>query len=147
MCRLSDVDVSAVAFSANLAFNASAEIADSINYPNLRFWTAANVGAATPASDIKDAQTGGKYGGNKTLIGPYSLSSWAVSAPAAFAPAGGPTFTWPSAICYFCACKISPTGSHSLSPSSSDLRQSIGGRRPRRVQGARRQCSDWPHGR
>ena len=37
-----------MAVSANMAFNATAEIADSINYPDLRFWTAATVAAATP---------------------------------------------------------------------------------------------------
>ena len=89
---------SIVAFSANLAFDASAEIADSVNYPNMRFFTAATVGASTPQKDCKDAQS---VNANKSLVGPYATSSWAVSGPAAFVPATGPTFTWPSAVCYF----------------------------------------------
>lgn len=91
-----------MAFSANLAFNASAEIADSINYPGIRFFTAANVAASTPQTDIKDMQHSAFPGSpNASIIGPYAEASWAVSAPAAFAPAGGPFFTWPSAVCYF----------------------------------------------
>jgi hypothetical protein len=82
-----------MAFSTNLAFNASAEIADSIHYPGLRFFTAANVAASTPQTDCKDFQSGNT---NSTLVGPYADSSWAVSSPAAFVPAGGPTFSWPS---------------------------------------------------
>ena len=85
-------------FSVNLAFNASAEIADSARYPGLRFFTGAEVGAAAPATKLPDAQS--KFA-NQTMIGPYAESSWAVSGPAAFVPAGGPTFTWPSAACYF----------------------------------------------
>ena len=45
-----------MAFSTNLAFNASAEIADSIHYPGLRFFTAANIMASTPQKDCGDFQ-------------------------------------------------------------------------------------------
>ena len=96
-------------FSANLEFNASAEIADSVNYPGLRFWTSAQVSGATPQTDLKNAQQGAP----PALMGPYAASAWAVSAPAAFVAAGAADgeepatcpgtycFSWPSAICYF----------------------------------------------
>lgn len=87
-----------MAFSTNLAFNASAEIADSVHYPNLRFFTAATTAASTPQEDSVDIQSKNT---NKSLVGPYADSSWAVSSPAAFVPVDGPTFTWPSAVCYF----------------------------------------------
>jgi len=54
-------------FSANLEFNASAEIADSVNYPNLRFWTSAQVPGATPQTDLKNIQAGL----DPAVAGPY----------------------------------------------------------------------------
>jgi sialate O-acetylesterase len=95
-------------FSANLEFNASNEIADSVNYPGLRFWTSAQVAGNTPQTDLKNVQ----LIASPAMVGVYASSAWAVSRPAAFVPAG-PTdgakpacpgcegFTWPSAICYF----------------------------------------------
>lgn len=88
-----------MAFSVNLAFNATADIADSINYPNLRLFTAANIGASVPADDIINIQK--NYPNKSVPLGPYATSSWAVSAPDAFVAVGGPTFTWPSAVCYY----------------------------------------------
>ncbi len=89
-------------FSANLEFNASAEIADSANYPGLRFWTSAQVAGNTPQTDLKNIQM---VSTDPELVGVYASSSWAVSKPAAFVPppvAGEKAaFTWPSAICYF----------------------------------------------
>eukprot|EP01050_Picozoa_sp_SAG11_P033840 SAG11_NODE_11683_length_744_cov_1.310078_1_plen_152_part_10 len=88
-------------FSANLEFNASAEIADSVNYPGLRFWTSAQVPGNTPQTDLKNAQ----MMADPALVGVYAASAWAVSKPAAFVPppAAGTkaAFTWPSAMCYF----------------------------------------------
>jgi hypothetical protein len=88
-------------FSANLEFNASAEIADSVNYPGLRLWTSAQVPGNTPQTDLKNAQ----MMADPALVGVYAASAWAVSKPAAFVPppAAGTkaTFTWPSAMCYF----------------------------------------------
>ena len=78
-------------FSVNNAFNASAEIADSVNYPNIRLATAARAVADTVQADVDD-KTGG--------AGVYANSSWAVSAPAAFSPVGGTGFSWFSAVCY-----------------------------------------------
>jgi len=88
-----------MAFSVNLAFNATEEIADSVNYPNIRMFTAENVIGSTPQQDVSDFQN--SKGAAGAPLGPYADSSWAASAPAAFAPAAGPYFTWPSAICYF----------------------------------------------
>ena len=89
-------------FSANLEFNASAEIADSVNYPGLRFWTSAQVGGSTPQTDLKNIQM---VSTDPALVGVYASSAWAVSKPAAFVPppAAGTraVFTWPSAMCYF----------------------------------------------
>jgi hypothetical protein len=95
-------------FSANLEFNASSEIADSVNYPGLRFWTSAQVAGDTPQTDLKNVQ----LTATAAMVGVYASSAWAVSHPAAFVPAGPangvpPTcpgcngFTWPSAVCYF----------------------------------------------
>lgn len=72
-------------FSVNDAFNASAEIADSSRYPNLRLFTVAKTVADSPMLDCNSK----------------SNYSWAVSAPNAFTPVGGAAFTWFSATCYF----------------------------------------------
>jgi sialate O-acetylesterase len=89
-------------FSANLEFNASAEIADSVNYPGLRFWTSAQVAGNTPQTDLKNVQMAST---DPALVGVYASSAWAISKPAAFVPppAAGEkaAFTWPSAVCYF----------------------------------------------
>eukprot|EP00563_Minutocellus_polymorphus_P017739 CAMPEP_0197720292 /NCGR_PEP_ID=MMETSP1434-20131217/3704_1 /TAXON_ID=265543 /ORGANISM="Minutocellus polymorphus, Strain CCMP3303" /LENGTH=543 /DNA_ID=CAMNT_0043305137 /DNA_START=238 /DNA_END=1869 /DNA_ORIENTATION=+ len=68
-------------FAVAGAFNSDAEIADSINYPNLRL---ANVNK-TIADDPQDR------------VGSKSPYVWAVSAPDAF----GASWQWPSAACYF----------------------------------------------
>ena len=75
-------------FSLINAFNASEEIADSINYPGIRMFTAAKVVANTPQFDV-----GSKQG----AAGVFANSSWAVSSPAAFSPVG---FSWFSAVCF-----------------------------------------------
>jgi len=75
-------------FSLSTAFNATAEIADSGNYPGIRMFTAALTVADSAQTDVDD-KTGG--------AGVYSNSSWAVSAPGAFSSAG---FSWFSAVCY-----------------------------------------------
>eukprot|EP01048_Picozoa_sp_COSAG05_P004522 COSAG05_NODE_247_length_12967_cov_6.810538_9_plen_452_part_00 len=89
-------------FSANLEFNASAEIADSVNYPGLRFWTSAQVAGNTPQTDLKNIQMAST---DPALVGVYASSAWAISKPAAFVPPPAmgekATFTWPSAVCYF----------------------------------------------
>eukprot|EP00050_Salpingoeca_kvevrii_P022110 m.121236 g.121236 ORF g.121236 m.121236 type:complete len:810 (+) comp9600_c0_seq5:87-2516(+) len=72
-------------FSVNDAFNASAEIADSINYPNLRLFTVAKAVADEPQYDCTSK----------------SNYTWAVSAPSAFVGVGGAAFSWFSATCYF----------------------------------------------
>eukprot|EP00043_Microstomoeca_roanoka_P000473 m.27831 g.27831 ORF g.27831 m.27831 type:complete len:504 (+) comp10338_c0_seq2:59-1570(+) len=72
-------------FSVNDAFNASAEIADSINYPNLRLFTVALIQSLTPLDNCSSA----------------SNYTWGVSSPAAFQPVGGAAFSWFSATCYF----------------------------------------------
>ena len=54
-------------FSANLEFNASAEIADSVHYPNMRFWTSAQVSGTTPQTDLKNIQAGL----DPAVAGPY----------------------------------------------------------------------------
>ena len=79
-------------FSLNHAFNASAEIADSDRYPDLRMFTAAHANTQLPQFDVAD-KTGG--------VGPYENSSWAVSSAHAFAPVGQRDFSWFSAVCYF----------------------------------------------
>jgi len=88
-----------MAFSPNLAFNATAEIADSINYPNIRMFTGEDVMANSPAQDLLDIQHSKVAAG--VDLGPYANSTWAASAPDAFVGPTGPYFTWPSAICYF----------------------------------------------
>eukprot|EP00056_Hartaetosiga_gracilis_P020600 m.20567 g.20567 ORF g.20567 m.20567 type:complete len:821 (+) comp8585_c0_seq8:86-2548(+) len=72
-------------FSVNTAFNASEEIADAINYPNLRLFTAAKVPASSPQNNV----------------GTKSNYTWGVSGPATMERVGGPSFSWFSATCYF----------------------------------------------
>lgn len=72
-------------FSVNDAFNASLEIADSVHYPNLRLFTVQKTVADSPMLDCASK----------------SNYTWAVSAPDAFTPVGGPAFSWFSATCYF----------------------------------------------
>jgi sialate O-acetylesterase len=72
-------------FSVNGAFNATLEIADSVNYPDLRL---ATVQRAMSDKLEPDAPSKANY-------------TWARSSPAAFAPAGGDIFSWFSATCYF----------------------------------------------
>lgn len=72
-------------FSVNGAFNATAEIADSANYPGLRLATVQKVPSNTPLA-------------NTTSKAPYA---WAVSGPAAMQPVGGAGFSYFSATCYF----------------------------------------------
>jgi hypothetical protein len=78
-------------FSTQNAFNESAEIADSVNYPDIRMFTAARAVADAAQVDVDD-KTGGR--------GVYANSSWAVSAPAAF-DTTPKAFSWFSAVCYF----------------------------------------------
>eukprot|EP00750_Incisomonas_marina_P009528 INCI16034.8.p1 GENE.INCI16034.8~~INCI16034.8.p1 ORF type:complete len:299 (+),score=45.40 INCI16034.8:242-1138(+) len=72
-------------FSTNDAFNATEEIADSVNYPDLRLYTIKDTAADTPQYD----------GVSKA---PYQ---WGVSGPNAFVPVGGSAFSYFSATCYF----------------------------------------------
>ena len=81
-------------FSTNMAFNASAEIADSANYPHIRLATPAKVVADAPLDD-------------DTSKSPYI---WSRAGPAAFDstipsasqyPWPDGAFTWFSATCYF----------------------------------------------
>ena len=72
-------------FSVNTAFNASHEIADSVNYPSLRLATVKNDVADAPKPD---AASKANY-------------TWARSGPAAFVPVDGTGFSWFSATCYF----------------------------------------------
>ena len=72
-------------FSTNDAFNSSAEIADSINYPDLRLYTIKDTPADAPQYD-------GTSKANYT---------WNVSWPGAFEPPGGPGFSYFSATCFF----------------------------------------------
>ena len=83
-------------FSLNHAFNATEEIADSANYPDLRLFTAAHAVADSPQQDVADKTAG---------AGAYANSSWGTSSPGAFCydascPAGASGFTWFSAICF-----------------------------------------------
>ena len=68
-------------FSVNDAFNASQEIADSINYPNLRLFTVAMVTANSPQYDVPSKAN----------------YTWGVSAPQNFVPVNGSSFSWFSA--------------------------------------------------
>lgn len=72
-------------FSTNDAFNASAEIADSINYPDLRFYTIKLTEANSPQYDGSSAAN----------------YQWGVSGPSSFVPPGGAHFSYFSATCYF----------------------------------------------
>ena len=81
-----------VEFSLNAAMNATAEIADSIHYPNLRLATVANQFSATPMS-------------NAPSIANYTdpdgkVEAWRRSGPDAFAPATSTEFSYFSAVCY-----------------------------------------------
>ena len=83
-------------FSLNHAFNATEEIADAGNYPDLRLFTAAHAVADSPQQDVADKTAG---------AGAYANSSWGISGPGAFCydascPAGASGFTWFSAICF-----------------------------------------------
>ena len=69
--------------SVGAVFNSSQEIADSINYPNLRLFTAARAVSDSPEMDL---QSKASY-------------SWARSGPAAMDASG--SFSWYSATCYF----------------------------------------------
>lgn len=87
------------------AFNATAEVADSANYPDLRMWTAALVIAESPQTDIPSMQS--KMPASDAL-GPFANSSWGAAAPAAFPGIGVPGNAMPnggygyfSATCYF----------------------------------------------
>jgi len=72
-------------FSVNDAFDAELEIADSVNYPNLRLYTEQKTAANVPQLD----------GSSKA---PYQ---WGVSKPDSFTPVGGARFSYFSATCYF----------------------------------------------
>jgi hypothetical protein len=73
-------------FSVRDAFNASAEIAASSHYPNLRLATVAMVTANEPRDDAPSKPS-------------TSRPVWAPSSPAAINP--NVAFSWPSAVCYF----------------------------------------------
>ena len=70
-------------FSVNTAFNATAEIEDSINYPHLRLATLQKAVANSPQPDAVSK----------------SNYSWARSGPDAFVSTTGPGFSWFSATC------------------------------------------------
>jgi len=72
-------------FSVNMAFNATAEISDSVHYPDIRLATPQKVVASTPQTDVASK----------------SNYSWARAGPAAFSPVSGHAFSWFSATCYF----------------------------------------------
>ena len=72
--------------------NASAEIADSINYPNLRLATVATQLSATPMSN---APSIANYTGPDGKV-----EAWRRSEPDAFAPATTTQFSYFSAVCY-----------------------------------------------
>ena len=78
-------------FSLNAAMNASAEIAGSIHYPNIRLATVANQFSDTPMANalpITNYTEGGK------------IVAWRRSEPDAFAPANTTDFSYFSAVCY-----------------------------------------------
>ena len=77
-------------YSVNKAFNASAEIADSIHYPDLRFVTFEANSARAPVSHEPWAIPRSKA--------PYT---WGVSKPANFMPPTGKIQSYPCAVCYF----------------------------------------------
>jgi len=72
-------------FSTNDAFNATQEIEDSINYPDLRLYTIKDTPANSPQLD----------GVSKADY------QWGVSSPASFVPVGGNGMSYFSATCYF----------------------------------------------
>lgn len=76
-------------FSLNDAMNASAEIADSINYPNLRLATVAERQSNSPQLDVASKAD----------------YIWRAAGPDAFAPVNTTSpknpFTYFSAVCYF----------------------------------------------
>jgi sialate O-acetylesterase len=74
-------------FSVRDAFNASAEIAASSNYPNLRLATVAMTTSNAPQDDVPSKPDS------------KSRPVWAPSSPAAINPSIA--FSWPSAVCYF----------------------------------------------
>eukprot|EP01047_Picozoa_sp_COSAG01_P047540 COSAG01_NODE_4552_length_4929_cov_144.720083_2_plen_531_part_00 len=81
----------------NAALNASAEIADSINYPQLRLATVLNRPTATPQSNVPSiANFSWPTDGNRT-----AGYVWRQSGPNALAPANDTGFTFFSAVCYF----------------------------------------------
>ncbi len=69
-------------FTVSQAFNASTEIADSVNYPNLRVFSVAQNASYTPLDDVASKA-------------PYQ---WGVSSPKVI---GGPDWQYFSASCYF----------------------------------------------
>eukprot|EP01043_Picozoa_sp_COSAG02_P081084 COSAG02_NODE_19614_length_873_cov_1.189922_2_plen_98_part_01 len=80
-------------FSLNAAMNASEEIADSINYPNLRLSTVATLpGAKQPVHDVPPISNYTDKSGK--------VVAWRRSEPDAFAPATSTTFSYFSAVCY-----------------------------------------------
>ena len=92
-------------FAVRDAFNASAEIAASSNYPNLRLATVAMVTADAPmdnAPSKPSCEEAGFTGGCVPRKPGPSRPVWAPSSPAATGanPAQQP-FSWPSAVCYF----------------------------------------------
>lgn len=72
-------------FSVNTAFNASAEIAASSAFGDIRLATVKLTVSDTPQYDVASAAN----------------YSWARASPAAFVPVGGHTFSWFSATCWF----------------------------------------------
>ena len=79
-------------FSLNAAMNASAEIADSASYPNLRLATVDTRPASTP---MRNAPSIANYTGPDGKV-----EAWRRSGPDAFAPATSTTFSYFSAVCY-----------------------------------------------
>ena len=76
-------------FAVPGAFNASAEMADSANYPNLRLATAMLAANDTPQNDVPKGTPS---------HGAYNTSAWGVAGPDAF---GTEAFSYFSAVCYF----------------------------------------------
>ena len=71
--------------SVNNAFNASAEIAASKNFPHIRLATVARAVAGTPQAHAKSKAN----------------YTWARASPKAFSPVGGAPFSWFSAACWY----------------------------------------------
>eukprot|EP00456_Euglypha_rotunda_P014978 TRINITY_DN14772_c0_g1_i1.p1 TRINITY_DN14772_c0_g1~~TRINITY_DN14772_c0_g1_i1.p1 ORF type:complete len:206 (+),score=22.02 TRINITY_DN14772_c0_g1_i1:128-745(+) len=76
--------------SVNDANNASAEIQDSINYPNLRYFTEQLIASDVPL----------------TTMGSAANYNWGVSGPTTMVAVNGGDFSWPSATCYFFAREV-----------------------------------------